>query len=316
MNNTDLSIIIVNWNTKDFLINCLKSIQRDNSCNLEIIIVDNNSSDGSVEILEKQYGHIKLIRNSSNLGFAKANNIGINASMGRFIALINSDIIVHKNCLNTLIRFMDNNPEIGAAGPRILNPDRTVQISARKSPGIWNNLCQVLGLNKLFPKSSFFSDWFMTYWQHDSVRKVDALSGCFIIVRKEAVRETGVLDEKFFFYGEDLDWCKRFRDKGWDIALCPDAQATHFGAASSSKTPISCYLQLQKADLYYWEKHHGRVGGLIYRLTAILRQVTRIIFNLIRLGCPPEQRADIIFRLKRHWSSLKWLIIPRKYQIK
>ena len=189
----DLSIIIVSWNAKQYLHRCLDSLAgKTSGYSREIIVVDNASDDDSVEFVEKDFPDVKLLKNKTNLGFAKANNIGISQSSGRYICFVNSDIIVLNNCIENMISFMDDHLKVGLAGQRILNPDLSLQCSCRHFPSIWNNLCQTLGLNKLFPKSEFFSEPFMKYWAHDKVRKVDVISGCFWMVRRQAIDEVEI----------------------------------------------------------------------------------------------------------------------------
>lgn len=170
--NIDVSIIIVSWNTKQTTCDCLKSVyELTSNIDFEVIVVDNGSTDGSCEVVEKDFPQVKLIKNGKNLGFAKANNIGIKAGSGKYAALVNSDIAVLGNCIKKMIEFMDENSSVGMAGPRILNPDRTLQVSCRHFPTVWNNLCQVLGFNYVFPKSAFFSEPLMKYWQHGDQRR-------------------------------------------------------------------------------------------------------------------------------------------------
>lgn len=304
----DISVIIVAWNTQKCLVNCLRSLLEDHAgYSQEIIVVDNGSSDGSVETVESEFPHVKLVRNSENLGFAKANNIGIRASTGRYVCLVNSDVIVLDGCVGKLMEFMDQNPNIGMAGPRVLNPDRTLQVSCRHFPTIWNNLCQAFGLNKVFPKSEFFSDWFMDYWNHDSIRSVDVLSGCFWMVRRKALDEVGLLDEDFFIYGEDIDWCKRFHEAGWDMMFYPEAEAIHFGGASSSNAPIRFFLEMQKADLQYWRKHHGQFGVLIYWIIILLRQLARIPTYILMYIFQAKHREIWRFKLRRAFACICFL---------
>lgn len=291
----DVSVIIVSWNAKKHLVDCLNSLGNGR----EIIVVDNGSSEGSPEVVEKEFPQVKLIRNAENLGFARANNIGIRASTGRYVCLINSDVVVLNDCIESLVKFMDSNSPVGMAGPRILNPDRTLQVSCRHFPSIWNNLCQALGLNYVFPKSAFFSEPFMKYWAHDEIRKVDVLSGCFLMIRREAIDEVGLLDENFFIYGEDIDWCRRFHKSGWDVMLYPEAQAIHIGGASSSNAPIRFYLETQKADLQYWRKHHGVLGRFAYTFIILLRQILRAIHGAIWYVISPSERKSTSLKLKR-----------------
>lgn len=304
----DVSVVIVNWNTKKHLVNCLGSlVDCPNRYSQEIVVVDNASSDGSPEAVEARFPQVKLIKNKENFGFARANNIGIRASTGRYVCLINSDVIVQDGCIEKLMKFMDANPSAGLAGPRILNPDGSLQVSCRHFPSLWNNLCQVLGFNKLFPKSVFFSEPFMKHWSHNEILKVDALSGCFWMVCRKALDEVGLLDEAFFFYGEDMDWCKRFNDAGWDVKFYPGAEAIHFGGASSSNAPIRFYLEMQKADLQYWRKHHGRLGQSAYWMIILLRQLVRLPAYTLIYVFLPGARSESVFKMKRSIVCIRWL---------
>jgi len=304
----DVSAVIVSWNARGHLVNCLNSLLANKRGRCEIIVVDNNSTDGSPEMVENQFPHVKLIRNKENLGFAKANNIGIRVCTGRYICLINSDVIVLEGCIDNLMEFMDKNQLVGMAGPRILNPDHTLQFSCFHFPGIRNNLSQALGLNKLFPKSSFFSEQTMKYWPHDCERRVDVLNGCFLMIRRKAMDKVGLLDENFFFYGEDIDWCKRFNDAGWDVKFYPGAEAIHFGGASSGNAPVRFYIELQKADLQYWEKHHGLFGRYAYAMIILFRQTLRIIYGVVHYVIRPSERDVISFKLKRNLACIHWLL--------
>jgi GT2 family glycosyltransferase len=305
----DVSVIIVSWNAKEHLYNCLRSLNvlRD-GYKKEVVVVDNASTDGTVELVEEKFPEVKLIRNKENLGFARANNIGIRESSGRYICLINSDVILLDDCIGKLMTFMDDHPSVGMVGPKILNPDGSLQPQCQHFPSIWNHLCQTLGFNKLFPKSGFFSEPFMRYWAHNEIRKVDVISGCFWIVRREAVDQVGLLDESFFFYGEDIDWCRRFHAARWDVIFYPDACAIHFGSGSSNNAPIRFYLELQKADLQYWKKHHGSTGRTIYSMIILLRHLLRLISTAVKYLIFPSGRKTASFKLRRNLACIRWII--------
>lgn len=305
----DVSIIIVNWNTRKLLQNCLTSVyEQTGDVKYEIIVVDNGSTDDSMEMVKKNFPLVNIIENAENLGFARANNIGIRKSKGRYICLINSDITILGDCIGRLKAFMDSRPTVGMAGPKILNPDRTIQHSCRHFPSIWNNLCQSLGLNHIFPKSEFFSDWIMDYWSYDSIRSVDALSGCFLMVRRKALDEVGLLDEDFFIYGEDLDWCRRFHKAGWDIVFYPETEAVHLIGASSASAPVKFYLELQKAALRYWRKHHGRIGKVSYSAIILLRETIRVIARGIQYIFWPHKKETSSFKLRRSLASIRLIL--------
>lgn len=233
MEKTDLSIIIVNYNTKNFLRQCLKSLDPDK----EIIVVDNNSSDGSPVMVAKEFPQIKLIKNKENLGFAKANNIGIRKSSGRYILFLNPDTIVQKNTLKTMIKFMDENPKVGAATCRVELVDGQLdQACHRGFPTAGNAFCYFSGLGKLFPKSKIFAGYSLTYLPLDKIHEIDAAAGAFLIVRREVGESLNWFDEDYFWYGEDLDFCYRLKQKGWQIMFVPTTKIIHYkGVASGIK---------------------------------------------------------------------------------
>ena len=304
----DVSVIIVSWNAREYLLKCLDSLANPAGYTQEILVVDNASTDGSCEAVERQFPEVQLIRNAENVGFARGNNIAIRKAKGRYLALINSDVVVLDDCLPRLLQFMEENPRAGLVGPRILNPDRTLQARCRHFPTVWNNLCQIVGLSRLFPKCPFVSESFMRYWAHDDIRKVDVITGCFWFARREAVDAVGLLDEGFFFYGEDVDWCKRFHDAGWDVVFYPHAEAIHFGGASSRNAPVRFYLELQKADLRYWRKHHGRLGRCGCWLLILLRHLVRVPYDAVTYLLCASRRAQASYKLQRAVACLRWLL--------
>ncbi len=219
----DISVVILSWNDKPYLEICLQSL-RDAAPSrpMEIIVVDNASSDGSPEMVEALFPEVRLIRNTENLGFPKGNNVGIKASRGKYVFLLNSDIKIFAGCLDTLADYMDLNPKVGMVGPRILNRDLTHQSSCRRFPTLWNNFCTTSGLATVFTGSKLFSGEHMIYFKGDRLIDAEVLVGCFWTVRREAVDQFGLLDEGFFMFAEDLDWCKRFWAAGWRIVFCPE----------------------------------------------------------------------------------------------
>ena len=305
----DVSVIIISYNTKRILHDCLESVfKQSKNVELEVIVVDNASDDNSQDMIKSEFPSVILIENKQNLGFSRANNLGIRRSQGRYVCLINSDVIILQNCLQSLILFMDKNPRIGMSGPKILNSNYTLQPSCRRFPSLWNNLCQALWLNKLFPRSAFFSEPFMRYWAHDTERRVDVISGCFWVLRRKGLETVGLLDEDFFIYGEDIDWCKRFNNAGWDVVFYPRAEAIHFGGASSSHEPVRFYIEMQRADLQYWAKHHGRLAQLCYSLIILLRHLLRVVpFAMIYL-IRPKNRAQTFLKLQSSISCIRWLL--------
>ncbi len=305
----DISVIIVSWNAKKFLLRCLNSLLlEENSIYMEIIVVDNASTDGSPETVKEQFPHVNLIINKKNLGFSKANNIGIRNSIGRYVCLINSDIELLSGCIKRLFAYIEKNPSIGILGPCILNSDLKLQSSCRRLPNIWNTLVEALFLHKIFNKSKIFSGQFISELPQNKVSRVEVISGCFWIVRREAINQVGLLDENYYIYGEDVDWCKRFGEAGWKIIYYPFAKAIHYEGASSANAPVKFYIEMQRAKLQYWKKYYKRFPQTIYWLITLLFHINRIMANICVYIIKPFKKDETIYKLKRSAASIKFLL--------
>jgi GT2 family glycosyltransferase len=304
----DLSIIIVSWNAKNFLLQCLNSLRaQQSSLSLEIIVVDNASEDGSAEAVENDYPEVRLIKNDQNLGFAKANNIGIRRSQGRYLCLINSDVKLLGDCLLKLYQYIEKDPSIGILAPRILNSDLSVQCTCRRFPSLWNNLCFALGLNRIFPGSKVVSSEQMFYFKHDVVKDVEVVSGCFMVVRRKAFEQVGYLDHQFFIYAEDVDWCKRFWEANWRVVFFPGAEAIHYGGASSANAPVRFSAAQEKARAQYWVKHHGPLSVFVFYFIVIAKHGIRILAECVKLVFKPSLRNMNKDLLHKHASCLRAL---------
>jgi GT2 family glycosyltransferase len=305
----DLSIIIVSWNAREYLSKCIQSLAGLlTNANSEIIVVDNASTDGSPEMVCAQFPQVRLIRNSKNLGFAKANNIGIRQCTGNYIALINSDVEVLNGCVDRLIEYMKQNSDIGMLGPQILDENGNVQRSCMGFPSIWNTFCRTFALDVLFPNTKLFSGYMMSYWPHNTTRDVDVINGCFWMIRRQAIDEVGLLDERFFMYAEDKDWCKRFWDAKWKIVYYPEAQAIHYGGASASNAPIKFYIEMYRANLQYWKKHHDRMAQAIFMVFIGLHHIMRLLGQIPLYIVRPAKRSQSLMKIKRSLASLHWLL--------
>lgn len=304
----DLSVVIVSWNAKEFVNECLKSLIGQYSYgSVEVIVVDNASSDGTPELVREQFPEVKLLRNPQNLGFAKANNMGVSVSRGKYICLVNSDVTMRDGCLRKMFQYMEQNPSIGMLGPAMLGADGRVRRSCMRIPTLWNSLCYALGLDLVLKGFQTFSGFLMRDFQHDEIRDVEVLNGWFWMVRRQALAEVGGLDERFFMYSEDIDWCKRFHSAGWRVVFYPDAQAVHYGGASSASLPLHFHLELQHARLQYWEKHHGRTSRRLYVFILLLEQLVRLVGHasqFVRKSARPQSA----FKLERSIASLRWLL--------
>jgi GT2 family glycosyltransferase len=307
-----VSVIIVSWNARNYLEQCLASLT-DKVCRypMEIIVVDNASSDGSPECVEGRFPHVRLIKSGANLGFAKGNNLGIAQSNGRYLCLINSDVKVLKNCITRLVDYCEQHPRVGMVGPRIMGGDGQLQRSCRGFPSLWNMLCRALALDTLFPRVKLFCGYALSHWSHDNIARVDILSGCFWLVRREAVNQIGGLDEAFFMYGEDMDWCRRFWTSGWKLVFMPSAGAIHYGGASSANAPLRFAVELQKADLQYWRKHRGMLMVVGYFVILCLQNLLRIVAFAIAAFFCQQRRLIYWHKVLMSVASLEWLFCHR-----
>lgn len=288
----EISVIIVSWNASGYLEKCLESLSGGIVRNHEVIVVDNNSSDGSPTMVMNKFPWVKLIQTGENLGFSKGNNIGVKSSRGKYVALINSDALALPGCLDALSQFLDDHPDVGMVGPRVMNGDRSQQSSCRRFPTLWNNACEVFLLNRLFPRIKFFAGEHMFYFSYDCTCEVEVLVGCFILARRKAINEFGLLDEDFFFYGEDIDWSRRCWQAGWKVMFYPGAEAIHFrGGSSKNNRPRFAVMQ-HTARLQLWAKHYPRIAveGLMV---------------LLAIGCGFRLAfAGLIFALRLHrWKD-------------
>jgi hypothetical protein len=273
----DVSIIIVAWNVRKLLYDCLKSVyDQTKGVDFEVIYVDNASKDGSVEMVTKEFPEVKVIRNEENKGFIKANNQGIEVAQGRYVLLLNSDTIVLDNAIAKTVKFADEHPQAAVVGCKVLNPDRTLQRDCFMYPSPLNMLLAATHLYKIFPKSRFFGREEMTWWDYNDVREVETICGCFSLVRNEAIKQVGLMDEMYFMYGDDPDWCYRFKKNGWKIMFTPDGQIIHYGGQTTKHMASAFLLQLHGARLMFIKKHRD---ALSFRLACFFTA----LFFLLRV---------------------------------
>ena len=281
----DLSVVIVSYNVKGFLEQALRTIlEACEELETEVIVVDNASSDGSAEMVRALFPSVQLIPNE-NVGFARANNLAIRRCRGRHVLLINPDTIVpHRDALRKMVGFMDTHSDVGAAGCKILNPDGTLQLACRRSfpsPGV--AFFKIIGLSNLFPNSPRFGAYNLTYLNPDEVHEVDAISGSFMVVRRETIDRVGLLDERWFMYGEDLDWCYRIKQAGWKILYVPTVEIIHFkGESAKSVSKVRDLIMFYRAMYTFVKKHFSR-RFLFLRLEWLLT-VGIVLRGLFSLG--------------------------------
>jgi GT2 family glycosyltransferase len=255
----DLSVVIVSYNVSSFLDQTLATL--DDSARefeYEVFVVDNASPDDSVDMVRRKHPRVKLIANSDNRGFAAANNQALRLASGKYILLLNPDTVLRRDTIRTMIEFLDSHPEAGGAGCKVINPDGTLQLACRRgfpTPGV--AFFKLIGLSSIFPKSRTFGAYNLTYLDPDAVAEVDAVSGSFMMLRKEALDRVGHLDETFFMYGEDLDLCYRIKQDGWKIYYIPTTEIIHFKGESAKTVPsVRSIRDFYTAMHIFVRKHH------------------------------------------------------------
>lgn len=276
-----LSIIIVNWNTRDLLRACLRSLEE--ACAdvaHEVIVVDNASTDGSAAMVAAEFPQVRLVANAENVGYAKGNNQGIELARGEWLWLLNPDTEVLPNTAETLLRFMQEHPDCGALGCKLLNPpsettDRRPltahQYSCRTFPTPDVIIMEALGLSRLFPRHRWFGKYRMTWWDYDDVREVDQPMASSLLIRREVIEQVGGMDEAFPIFFNDVDLCYRIKQAGWKICFTPDAQVTHHGGASTRQAKRQMIRESHQSLLRFYEKHYrGKISPLVYALVKLI----------------------------------------------
>jgi len=269
----DLSIIIVSYNTKDLLKQCLDSIYgKVQNISFEIFVVDNNSQDGSPKMVKNLFPKVKLIENKENKGFASANNSAIKKSKGGYVLLLNSDTIVLPGSLSRMKQFMDETPKAGATGCKLINPDGSLQSFGR-------------GLKRI---------------QEKDIREVNWVEAACLMVRQRVIEEIGLMDENFFFYSEDMDWCRRMRLAGWKIFCISQAKVIHYGRGSTRKWDSKIVTEAYKSGYYYARKHFGIVIAIIYRMVALIEILSKL--SLWSLAYFIRRKKEFADKTTTYWN--------------
>lgn len=283
----DLTIVIVNYNAKNFLMDCIKSVySSENRIKFEIVVVDNDSQDGSKELITTNYPSIVWIQNSVNEGFAKANNQGFKIAKGKYIMLLNNDTIVFDYSLDRLVEFLNESKEVGAVGPRILNTDRTLQLSCRRGlPNAVNSLGYFTKLYKIFPNNKALGSYTMSYLRDNESHAVEALSGAAMVIRKEIVEKIGGLDENFFMHFEDIDLCLRIGKAGYKLFYVYNSEIVHIKGQSSKLRSKKVIMDFHNSLYYYYKKNYSKeksffTNSFVYLLIGIKKNLSLLIYNL------------------------------------
>lgn len=307
----DISIIIVNWNVKDLLDKCLASLHNGSvAVNVpqgslpvvEIIVVDSASIDDSVAMIRETYPAVKLLAQSENVGFTRGNNIGFTEANGRYLFLLNPDTEIIDDVIPQLLSYMDTHPEVGIIGPHTLNSDGTHQSTRRRFPTVATGIYESTWLEPLAPKS-INTRYKMLDTDNDAVLPVDWVQGSAMLVRREVYAQIGGLDEGYLMYSEEMDWCKRAQDTGWDIVYYGKAFITHHGGQSSGQVAAFTQIQFHTSKLRYFRKHHGYISYITLRTIILLQFAWQLLIESIKalIGHKRSMRID---RIKVYWQVL------------
>jgi N-acetylglucosaminyl-diphospho-decaprenol L-rhamnosyltransferase len=267
----DASVVVVTHNALPWIERCLESVRGE-----EVVVVDNGSSDGSADVVREQLPGVRLIE-QENVGLAAGWNRGLEAASGRYVLILNSDAWLTDGSLRRLVTFADQHPEAAIVGPRLLNPDGTLQRSVRGFPTLWRLATEYFFLRKLAPRSRALNAFYANGFDHQEVREAEFLMGACMLVRREAVEQVGPLDEAFFLFSEETDWAYRFRDAGWKVLFFPGAECVHVGGASHGGR---LFRENVRGHLRFLSKHRG--DAYAERARRLLRVATALRGLLFR----------------------------------
>ena len=303
----DLSVVIVSWNVCDLLRRCLASVlgasqpadddlapMSDSEPSIEIIVVDNASTDGSPEMVRAEFPQVRLIANPDNRGFTAGNNQGLVESTGRFLLLLNPDTEIVGAALSTMMAYMDAHPEVGALGPRLCYPDGSLQPSRRRFPTLATALVESTVVQEWWRDNPLLRRYYMADTSDEAIQPVDWVVGACLLVRREVYDQVGGLDEGFFMYSEEMDWCKRIKNAGWKVVYLPTARVIHHEGKSSEQVVPARHIHFQSSKVRYFRKHHGALQAEALRaflLATYWYQLTREGFKWL-VGHKRPLRAE------------------------
>jgi len=287
---------------------CLRSIYTQTRLeDFEVIVSDNGSSDGSREFIRQNYPQVRVLENGKNLGFAGGNNVGIAASSGEYVLILNPDTIIHKSALDRLVAFADRHPEAGGFGCRVLNADGSFQDPARPFPTIWRYWVAALYLRPLAHVSDAFVSDIYTGWKGDTERTIDWQSGCCVMFRSELLKQLGGFDQQFFYHKEEVDLCRRVWDAGYPIVYTPVASITHLGGQSVNRFPVRFEIETYRSRYRYFYKHFGAKGARQCRTVALIwLALRRTGYGLIAWLRPSENLSKRLsmYKVVTYWNRL------------
>ena len=294
-----ISVIIVSYNTCAMTLTCLRTLYENlGGMSAEVWVVDNASSDDSVTAIQRDFPDVHIIANDTNRGFGAANNRAIQRSTGDYLLLLNSDAFIKLRSIQALVACMQDNPSAGVVGPKLLNEDGSLQRSCYRYPTPFRALCESLFITASFPRSKLVGDY--RAWPHDSELPVDFVIGACMLVRRSALAQVGLFDERFFLYAEETDWCLRFHKAGWKILFTPQAEVVHLIQGSGKAQSERVFNEFRHANETFINKHYGAPGLWLYRVSQIIGAGARLVL-LGTLGL-----LGVTRRIDPHHSAAEW----------
>lgn len=308
----DLSIVIVSWNVKDLLRDCLQSIAHgQGGLAVELIVVDSASTDGSPAMVAAEFPWVTLLACDENVGFPRGNNMGIAKAHGRYILLLNPDTIVHDQALRRMVDYLDNHQDVGVVGAQLLNADGTVQSSRRRFPNLTTAFFESTWLQPWAPRR-VLKHYYAQDLPDDQTADVDWVMGACLMTRRVLADHIGGLDEAYFMYSEELDWCHRIKDAGWRVVYLPAARVTHYQGKSSEQVVAQRHIYFNQAKLRYFRSYHGRGPAMLLRLFLLVSYLWQLGLEGVK-GILGHKRPLRWQRVRAYWLVLRSGLRPAGY---
>ncbi len=316
---TDISIGIVSYNTRDLLRDCLQTLREravEGEATIEVIVADNGSSDGSVEMVEREFPEFQAFYTGGNIGYGRANNAAFERATGRYFFVLNSDTEVEPGALREMVQFMDANPQVGGAGAKLILPDGSTQPSVGTDPTLRAIFFEQTYLDKLLPHSKLTGGYLLTWWDYKERREVEQVCGACLFVRREAWHQIGGFDPAFFMYFEDTDFCLRLRRAGWQIWYLPEARIQHrLGGSSGSDYRVRALMvsSYNHSRYYFWTRERGLLAGRLSKAFTLLGAGLRLLAWTIKcLIHPRDREARMQQKLFRRVWRLTYAMQPNR----
>ncbi len=318
----DLSVIIVSWNVRELLRQCLSSVISNQyavtsiqseedplnteNCklNTEIIVVDNASADGTVEMLRAEFPQVRVMANSENVGFTRGNNQALAVAQGRYLFLLNPDTELRPGALQTLVDYMEQHPRVGIVGPRLFYGDGTPQSSRRRFPTLATAFLESTKLQQWFPRNRVLTRYYMLDTRDDATQEVDWINGAAMFVRREMYDQIGGFDEAFFMYSEELDWCYRAKQAGWQVIYLPTSQVTHYEGKSSEQVVAARDIYFHSSKIRFFRKYRGVLVAELLRAFLLLMFAYQIAEESAK-WLVGHKRALRAARVKAYWQVVR-----------